>query len=271
MNSRFRTKLFALSAALGLSCISSLAADRLPAPIQSAVDSGLKFERSFEAAGNLDGWILSKGPGNHTVLFTSKDGEVGFSGVLFNAQGANLNKQYLEKYAPKPDYEQLWSQLESSSWISQGTKTENAKSVVYIFEDANCGYCHLAWKALSPYTKAGLQIRWIPVAFLAADSMPKAIRLLSSKDGDAAIAELHANFGKKLLLAAAVDEVLTAKVEANANIMQSWGFNATPSIFYRDASGKVRARGGMPNLSELPAITGLPEQPNSDPDLADYR
>jgi thiol:disulfide interchange protein DsbG len=33
----------------------------------------------------------------------------------------------------------------------------------------------------------------------------------------------------------------------------------------------VNVKGGMPRLSELPGITGLPEQKNDDPALAKFR
>jgi len=251
--------------------ISAVAADEYPATIQTAIDSGLKLENNFDAAGGLKGWILSKGPGHNTVLYTSQDGAVAIAGNMFDAKGTSFNKVYIEKYSPKPDYEKMWVDLASSTWVAQGPETKDAKSIIYVFEDANCGFCHLTWKALGPYTKVGLQIRWIPVAFLAPDSMPKAVSLLTSKDSNAAIAQSHANFGKKLEGDQLVDEALKAKVEANAKLMDQWGFSGTPTLFYRDKEGVVRAKSGVPLLSELPSMTGLAEQANNDPALAKYR
>lgn len=246
-------------------------AETLPAPIQSAVASGLKFEKSFPAAGGLTGWVLSQGPGTNMVLFTTAVGDVAIAGNMFDAKGVNLTKQYLEKYSPKPDYEKLWGELDSSAWVSEGASTKDAKSVVYAFEDANCGYCHLAWKAFQPYMAVGLQVRWVPVAFLAADSMPKAVQLLGASSSSAAITEMHADFGKKLTSTKPLDEALKAKVENNAKIMRKYGFSGTPAIFYKDKQGIVHAVNGMPSLSELPSITGLPEQENKDSSLARYR
>ena len=272
MNPGKKLLLLVLAAtSLGACVIPALAADKYPAPIQAAIDSGLKFEETFQAAGNLKGWILSQGASNNTILYTTQNGEVAVAGVMIDAKGTNLNKQYLEKFAPKPDYERTWEELESSAWVVEGPATKDAKSIIYAFEDANCGFCHLTWKAFGPYIKAGLQVRWIPVAVLGADSMPKATVLLSSTDGNVAIAELHANFGKKLTVIAPVDEALKAKVEANAKIMERWGFGGTPTLLYRDKAGKVRAVVGMPNLSDLPAITGLAEQANTDEALTKYR
>jgi thiol:disulfide interchange protein DsbG len=254
--------------------ISAMAADntsKYPAPIQTVIDSGLKLRSNFDAAGGLKGWILSGGPGQHMIMYTSQDGEVAIAGNMFDAKGTNFNPQYIDKYLPKPDYEKFWGDLTSAAWVSQGPESKDAKSIMYVFADANCGYCHLTWKALDPYTKVGLQIRWVPVAFLAPDSMPKATALLAAKDSNAAIAESHANFGKKLEDSAPVDEALKAKVEANAKLMDQWEFSGTPVLVYKDKDGKVRTKAGVPPLSELPTMTGLAEQANNDPALAKYR
>ncbi len=268
---RHLTQLIIKAIALSTVALSAMAADKYPATIQTAIDNGFKLENNFDAAAGLKGWILSKGPGQTAVLYTSQDGDVAIAGNMFDAKGTSFNKVYLEKYLPKPDYEPLWGNLETSAWVAQGPETTDAKSIVYVFEDPNCGFCHLTWKALAPYTKVGLQIRSVPVAFLAPDSMTKAIKLLASKDDVAAIAELRANFGKKLDSDAPIDEALKARVDANAKLMERWGFSGTPVLFYRDAEGKVRAKSGVPLLSELPTMTGLAEQANNDPALAKYR
>jgi len=272
MNQKNRLALLALNAALlGTIAAPALAADKYPATIQTVIDSGLKLENNFDAAGGFKGWILSNGRGQNTILYTMPDGDVAIAGNMFDAKGASLNNQYIEKYLPKPDYEKMWVSLESSAWVAQGPETKDAKAIMYAFEDANCGFCHLTWKALTPYTMVGLQVRWIPVAILAPDSLPKAVALLAATDGNAAIAEANANFGKELTLNVPVDEAIKAKVEANAKLMEQWGFTGTPTLLYRDQSGKVRAKSGLPRLSDLPAMTGLAEQPNNDPALAKYR
>jgi thiol:disulfide interchange protein DsbG len=272
MNQKKRLALMSVKAiVLSTITLSAMATDKYPATIQTAIDSGLKLENNFDAAGGLKGWILSKDPSHNTILYTSPDGEIAIAGNMFDAKGTSFNKIYLDKYLPKPDYEKMWAAMASSAWVAQGPETKDAKSIMYVFEDANCGFCHLTWKALPPYTQAGLQIRWIPVAFLAPDSMIKAAALLAAKDSNAAIAESHANFGKKLEGDSPVDDALKAKVDANAQLMEQWGFSGTPVLLYRDKEGKVRAKAGMPLLSELPSMTGLAEQANNDPALAKYR
>lgn len=244
----------------------SAVSDKIPAPLQMAVMGGMKIEKSFSAAGGLTGWILSQGVGNNMVVYTSPDGQVAIAGNMLDASGKNLTKQYLDQHAPKPDYSKMWGELEKSTWVAEGS----GKSIVYVFKDPNCGYCHLAWKALQPYVKAGLQVRWVPVAFLAPDSYDKAATMVNAKDGEAAVAEIHANYGKKVAVPAASAEA-RAKLEANNKLMNSWGFRGTPAMLYKDKTGTVKAIPGMFSLSQLPEITGLPEQANNDPQLERFR
>ncbi len=242
--------------------------EKLPAPLQMAVTGGMKVEKSFPAAGGMTGWVLSQGVGQHMIVYTPPGGEVAIAGNMLDAKGMNLTKQYMEQHAPKPDYDKMWGELEKSSWVAEGPK--DAKSVIYVFKDANCGFCHLAWKALQPYEKVGLQVRWVPVAFLAPDSYDKGAALLTAKNPEDAIEALHEKWGSKVTLPQASKDA-RAKLDANNKLMNAWGFRGTPATLYKDKSGKVKAVSGMFQLAELPSITGLPEQPQNDPALAKFR
>lgn len=242
----------------------------LPAPIAVAVGGGMKLESTFKAPGGMTGWVLSSGVGQNMVVYTPADGSVAIAGNMLDAKGTNLTKEHLAEYAPKPNYEKLWSEAEKASWVAEGAEGKNVKSTIYVFEDANCSFCHLAWKALQPYQKAGLQVRWIPVAFLAPTSFDKAAAVLGAKDPSEAFSKRHENF-KSTAPVPTASPALRAKVDANNKLMQSWGFRGTPTFIYKDRSGKVVTTNGMPSMGMLPAITGLPEQPQTDPELARFR
>ena len=242
----------------------------LPRAIQLAVAGGMKVEKKFEAAGGMTGWILSQGIGNNTVAFTPASGDVVLVGRMIDAKGQDLTRQYLEQHAPKPDYSGMWEELEKASYTVAGT-VKNPKSVIYVFKDPNCSFCHLAYKALQPYEDAGLQVRWVPVAFLAPDSMDKAAAMLNAKDGNAIVDELAADFGKRKKTYPKASAADKAKIEANNELMRKWGFNGTPATIWKNKDGKVEAKPGMFRLSELPAITGLPEIPSNDPSLARFK
>src|SRR5260221_11847984 len=81
----------------------------------------------------------------------------------------------------------LYAALEKSDAVVEGPAS--AKKVIYVFFDANCWYCHLTWKALAPYEKAGLQVRWVPVAYQKDSSTTKAAAIMQAKDRAAALRE----------------------------------------------------------------------------------
>src|SRR5690606_14330700 len=133
---------------------------------------------------------------------------------MVGAAGENLTQQYLDQYAPKIDYSKHWDKVESSAYVAEGAQGKDVKAILYVFKDPNCGFCHSAWKAFQPYMKVGLQVRWIPVSFLAPDSFDKSAALLTAKDKNLALQELHNNFGKKTEVAPASPQ-LREKINAN--------------------------------------------------------
>ena len=244
----------------------------VPQALTLALKSGLKLETRFKAAGGMTGWVVSEGPGKSQILFSPPDGTVLIAGVMVDAAGKNLTNEYTALYAPKLDYDKAWARLEKSAFVSEGPADDKAKSVIYVFSDANCSFCHLAWLALAPYAKAGLQVRWIPVAFLGADSYNKAAYQLTAKDPSEAMAKSQAAFGTRAPdVAVAVSPEMRITLNKNNALMHELGFQGTPALLYKNAQGKVVAVNGMFRMSQLPEITGLPAQANNDPALARFR
>lgn len=262
----FGAMVFAISA-------TAYSAETYPKPIQEAVDAGVKVVKTFPAASGLTGWVVSQS-GQHSIVFTTPDKKTLLVGALVGENGENLSAQYEEKYVPKPDMSALYQGLEKSSYVVEGT-TKNPKSVIYVFVDANCPFCHFAWKALQPYEKAGLQVRWILVDTLGPTSMPKGIEVLAATDKTAAFRKMEENHGKPWTaspqLSATSKPEIAAKIRKNGELMGTFGINGTPGIVWKDKQGQVNIKAGMPRLSEIPRITGLPEQKVDDPDLARFK
>ncbi len=63
---------------------------------------------------------------------------------------------------------------------------------------------------------------------------------------------------------------LRSELAANLQLMRDSNTQGTPGLFYRDVAGHVVAQDGMPSLSQLPSITGLPPQNETDPQLARF-
>ena len=268
---------------VGLASCSLLAADALaggvgakayPPVVQAAVHAGMTVVRKFPAVSGLTGWVLSRG-GRYTLAFTTPDGQSMMMGDLMDQSGRNLTAVYGERYVPKPDYAALFGTLGTTGYITEGP-LKHAKSTLYVFFDPNCIYCHLTWKALQPYEKAGLQVRWVPVAFLKPDSAGKAAAILQARNQEAAFRENELRFntvteegGVKPLSEPAAASL--ARIRDNGQLMEHFGSNGTPTLVWRTRAGAVKVLFGLPKLADLPAITGLPKQRVDDPELARFR
>jgi len=167
-----------------------------------------------------------------------------------------------------------YATLEKADAVVEGAK--QPKRVLYVFWDANCYYCNLTWKALQYYEKAGLQVRWVPVAYQKDNSAALAAAVMGAKDRVAALRENETRYRAKsydggIKAAAKVPADLAIQLEDNMTLMGGFGMSGTPALVWKDSAGKVQTNLGMPPLSKLPAITGLPEQKIDDPELAKFR
>ncbi len=172
------------------------------------------------------------------------------------------------------EYQILFAQLEKTDVVQEGAK--EAKSVLYVFFDANCFYCHLTWKALQPYEMVGLQVRWLPVAYQQPSSVGRAAAIMQASDRSAALRVNETGYNAALFDGGIrpMDKVpgtLVAQFQANTQLMRKFGAPGTPALVWKDLNGKVRFKVGVPRLSELPQITRLPAQANEDPELAKFR
>jgi len=168
----------------------------------------------------------------------------------------------------------MFATLEKADAVVEGAK--QPKRVLYVFWDANCYYCNLTWRALQPYEKAGLQVRWVPVAYQKENSAALAAAVMGAKDRAAALRENETRYRAKnydggIKAAVKVPADLAIDLEENMTLMGRFGMSGTPALVWKDATGKVQTNLGLPPLSKLPAITGLPEQKIDDPELAKFR
>lgn len=178
--------------------------------------------------------------------------------------------------APSPALNAAMPAIENAPAIVEGASAHDAKTTLYVFMDPNCIYCHIAWKALQPYEAEGLNVHWIPLGFLKADSAGKAAALLEAQDSGAMLKTLETNYSEKDEsggIAPLKDIPFDAqnKLNANMKLFASLGFSGTPTVVYRDASGKWADIDGLPPLGNLPKLLGLPARPLGDAELQRYR
>ena len=186
---------------------------------------------------------------------------------------ASATSTYAGTGAQSQAYSALYAQLGKADVVREGAKV--AKNVLYVFFDANCFYCHLTWKALQPYEKAGLQVRWVPVAYQQPSSAGRAAAIMQARDRVAALRKNEIDYDRGQFAGGIapldrVPDALAAQLAANTQLMSRFGAPGTPALVWKDRAGQVQFKLGVPRLSELPAITGLPAQRVDDPELARF-
>lgn len=266
----FRHQLSTLALLTAFLFTTSAVADDYPTTIKHLLDQpGVEVLDNFKAPGDMTAYIVSV-RGRPNVVYLTPDKKYAFIGIMVDENGNNLTPGQLEKHLPKPDYAAIWQRFEKATWVAEGAK--NPKSVVYVFADPYCPYCHAFWKASQPYLAEGLQLRWVLVSYLKPDGEAKVASILEAKDPAAALMRHESSFDKGGIapLKNPKPETLEA-IRANGQLMHELGINGTPALVYRDPDGTVHLSSGMPKLGALPNIFHLPEQAIDDPSLARFR
>jgi thiol:disulfide interchange protein DsbG len=226
-----------------------------PAPIKALEAQGIEVIESFNAPGGLTGFaaVLQHQP---ISLYLTADGTHVIVGPMFDGKGNNVSEEPLDRLVSKPLTERAWKQLESSTWIADGSK--KAARVVYVFTDPNCPFCNKFWSDARPWVKAGkVQLRHVMVGILGPTSPGKAAALLTAGDPAAALSqhELQLTSGGLKPLNPIPAQVRT-QLDANARLMEQLGSSATPSIFFKDAGGRLQKMQGAPSTEKLVQILG---------------
>lgn len=171
-----------------------------------------------------------------------------------------------------PQVQALWEQVTQSRYIIQGAGDSTKKATLYAFFDPNCIFCHLGWKLSRHYYQEGLQVRWIPIAFLMTDSAAKAAWVLLSADPSKALAEGEGGWkGMRDGAGAFKEGPVTAEVrktlDRNKKLFIDLGLTGTPGFVYKDRVGIVHTASGVSSKHMFADMAGLPYVPVIDPDL----
>lgn len=247
----------------------------VPPILQNFLHAGMHVLRGFDAPAGLTGYVV-EAHGRHGIVYVTADKQHMLIGTLLNAQGDNLTASEAKQYFPKPNLNAVWKQLAQSHWIAEGAK--HPKTIIYEFTDPNCPFCHLYWLANRHYFHAGLQVRHILVGFLTPSSKRKAAAILESANPAAAYRRNEAQYRSGVAESQAggiapaqhPQQKTLREIDANTALMNRLGVNGTPGVFYKDKAGNVRRVVGLPQLSKLPQMYGLPVQKLTDPALQPY-
>lgn len=235
--------------------IPAAAADGTPPVIRMLGDQGVEFMGTFETPIGLTGHAGTHGQ-QPVAVYVSRDGKHAIIGTLVNAEGEDLGAARVDELVSAPLGARSWQRAEASHWVGDGKP--DAPRVVYTFSDPNCPFCNRFWSAARPWVDAGkVQLRHIMVGVIREDSLNKAAAILNADKPEEALLENERNFASGGIQGlAVVPQGVSARLRANQETMVELGFQGTPGIIYKDAEGKVRTHGGMPQGADLQRILG---------------
>jgi thiol:disulfide interchange protein DsbG len=149
----------------------------------------------------------------------------------------------------------LMQRLDRAKWISAGAKS--AERVVYVFTDPDCPFCNDLWKAIQTVRAPDVQIRYLLVAVIDADSKGKDAAILEAKDPGAALAKSERNYEHGgIAPKAAMLPQTTETISFNADLMAALHIFGTPGLVYMDDHNQVKVYAGMPDEKQLQSIVG---------------
>lgn len=224
-------------------------------PVLDALEaSGLSIVEEFPADDGLRGFAAVAGQQPIAVYVTA--GGDAIVGTRVDRNGNESDAMRLQELVAKPMGDRIWSQLESSDWVLDGSA--DAPRVVYTFSDPNCPFCNRLWEAARPWVDAGkVQLRHVMVGVIKQDSANKVATILAADDPGARLAENERRFAQGGVPAApSVPADVRGILESNHLLMMELGFRGTPALVFRDDDGTVQRRGGMPQGSDLEVVMG---------------
>ena len=149
----------------------------------------------------------------------------------------------------------LMQRLDRATWIASGAKS--SERVVYVFTDADCPYCNDLWKAMHTARAPDVQIRYLLVAVIDADSKGKAGAILESKDRAATLDQAERNYDHGGIAPKATLLPTTSEaISFNGDLMGALHIFGTPGLIYLDEHNQVKVFAGMPDAAQLRQIVG---------------
>lgn len=217
----------------------------LPAPLTALEKQGLQLKGEFTLKPDFKGYVMEY-DGQGTTVFLSSDNKYAFVGNLVDSDGNNLSTPWVEKYVYTPLAHEMWHKLGESRWIQDGNNSAPQK--VYVFFDPYCPYCTEFWQKVRPWVDSGkVQLRLIPVGILRPDSNLKAAAIMMSGNPVKTLHDYESSHWKTPLdKPDNIPPDITDALQANLQLMEKLGSNATPAIYYLSPAGRLQQQMGLP-------------------------
>ncbi|OTG67652.1 thiol:disulfide interchange protein DsbG [Acinetobacter silvestris] len=206
---------------------------------------GYTFVKQIPAPTGLIGWTGYKDEYPSTV-FISQDQKYYIVGDLMDQNGKNLTEEAINTHAKGAVLDEIWKSLEKSTWIQDGSP--QAPKIIYVFNDANCPYCHTFWKQARPWVDSGkVQLRHIMVGVIRPSSKGQAATILSTTNPAETFKKYNLAEGKsKIQDMPNIPKAISDKLDENAKMMDKYGFYATPALVWKNAKGEIESQQGAP-------------------------
>lgn len=229
-----------LATAITLTSIASTSfANPLPSLITDMQNKGfLKVIDSVkvkEAVGMTAVMVQDKSEGQFHVYWIDDEKQMIFTGDMVTNEGINLTNIYHNKLVPS-QADTFNEVFEKGLILGDQQTDKDSNNALYVFYEPFCGYCRKLHKKLQPFIKQGLNVQYIPVAWIRPNSPDVIATVAKSDDVTKAI---FMNDAGILDITEKADKEIRRKVQQNSVVMRSMGISGTPGLVYRNGEGKV--------------------------------
>ncbi|AZL83431.1 hypothetical protein EIJ81_00765 (plasmid) [Aliivibrio salmonicida] len=218
----------------------------LPQPLLSAEQNNyfkiISVKKALEVKTDLYA-VLAKSQDKYHVYWVHEDSGLVSTGSLLTNDGFDLTAKYMDDMKPPLDLSSEFTKLKKDGvTFGSSLMPVDDKNAMYVVYEPNCGYCKVLHRKLEPYIKKGLDVRFVPVAFLRPTSADTLSSILGAKDP---LEALKAHEMKKELPYSKATPKLLSQLTANSSFMRALGISGTPGVVYRKDDGSYVITGLM--------------------------
>lgn len=215
--------------------------------------NGQEVVASFDAEGEMRGFLLSKGFGDANLIYVNPEGSVMLQGPLMSIEGENLSDAHLQAYLPKPDFTEAFASLQERAEVA-GMITGEGDSELFVVYEPHCSACMALHNSIGDdQTK----VTWMPVSFLSPDSPAVALAMVESENPEKTLSGVRNREAKKQMADQYRDRMAEGKAitDENWKIASQFGVRGTPALIWRDQeSGEIQVYTQVPTAEKYQEI-----------------
>ncbi|MDA0152419.1 thioredoxin fold domain-containing protein [Vibrio sp. Makdt] len=173
--------------------------------------------------------------GNFHVYWVDDSQGTIFTGDLVTVDGVNLSNTYRNKLVPSQA--DTFNKVFDKGLVLGDTDVDvNTDNALYVFYEPFCTFCRKLHKNMQPLIEKGLNVQYIPVAWIRPNSADVIATIAKSDDITKALYMSDANI---LEVTETADDQTRTQIEFNGFVMRSMGISGTPGMVYKTGDGKV--------------------------------